>query len=147
MFSNEVIPMAVKKSMAPKGGVKKAKAAKKAAPKKAAPKKAAPKKAAPKKAKAPKAGAKKAAPKKAAGVKLTDPQRAILKQVLDTRAVGLLGTKGTAKILGTLLAKKLIKKGKKEKGQEHFRYFVTKLGEKHAPVVVVVTEGSPPTSM
>src|SRR3974377_1882037 len=121
MFRNEVIPMAVKKSMAPKGGAKKAKAAvKKSAPKKAAPKKAAPKKAAPKKAKAPKAGAKKAAPKKAASVKLTDPQRALLKQVADTRAVGLLGTKGTAKILGTLLAKKLIKKGKKEKGQEHF---------------------------
>ena len=140
--------MAVKKSTAPKGAVKKAKAVvKKAAPKKAAPKKAAVKKVAPKKAKAPKAGVKKAAPKKAAAVKLTDPQRAILKQVLDTRAVGLLGTKGTAKILGTLLAKKLIKKGKKEKGQEHFRYFVTKLGEKHAPVVVVVTESTSPSSL
>jgi hypothetical protein len=143
MFSNEVIPMAVKKSTAPKGAVKKAKAAvKKAAPKKAAPKKPAAKKAAPKKTKAPKAMGKKTAPKKAAGVKLTDPQKAILKQVLDTRAVGLLGTKGTAKILGTLLAKKLVKKGKKEKGQEHFRYFATKLGEKNAPAAPPVAESS-----
>ncbi len=140
MFSNEVIPMAVKKSTAPKSAAKKAKpAVKKAKP---AVKKAAPKKAAPKKAKAPKAGAKKAAPKKVASVKLTDPQRALLKQVLDTRAVGLLGTKATAKTLATLLAKKLIKKGKKEKGQEHFRYFITKLGEKHAPVAPPVTESS-----
>jgi len=147
MFSNEVIPMAVKKSTAPKGAVKKAKAAvKKVAPKRAAPTKAAPTKAAPKKAAPKKTGVKQAAPKKA-GVKLTDPQKAILKQVIDTRAVGLLGTKGTAKILGTLLAKKLIKKGKKEKGQEHFRYFATKLGEKHAPVVVVVTESSAPSSL
>jgi hypothetical protein len=127
MFSNEVIPMAVKKSTAPKGGAKKAKAVvKKTAVKKAAPKKA--------------------APKKATSVKLSDPQKALLKQVLDTRAVGLLGTKPTAKTLATLLAKKLIKKGKKEKGQEHFRYFATKLGEKHAPVAPAVTETTSPSS-
>jgi hypothetical protein len=138
MFSNEVIPMAVKKS-APKGGAKKAKAAKKAAPKKAA-KKSAPKRSAPKKA-APKASAKKAAPRKAAAVKLTDIQKGLLKQVMDTKLNGLLASKPNAKALGALLAKKLIKKGKKE--GEYFRYFITKLGEKHAPVVVVVAEPAP----
>jgi hypothetical protein len=143
MFSNEVIPMAVKKSTAPKGAVKKAKAVvKKSAAKKSAPKKTTVKKVAHKKTTVKKVAHKKTAPKKAAGVKLTDPQRAILKQVLDTRAVGLLGTKGTAKILGTLLAKKLVKKGKKEKGQEHSRYFATKLGEKYAPAAPAVTESS-----
>ena len=70
----------------------------------------------------------------------------LLKQVLETRAVGLLGTKGTAKTLSTLLAKKLVKKGKKEKGQEHFRYFATKLGEKHAPAAAPVAENSSQTS-
>jgi hypothetical protein len=138
MFSIEVIPMAVKKS-APKTGAKKAKAAKKAAPKKAA-KKAAPKKAAPKKA-APKGSVKKAAPKKAAALRLSDTQKSILKQVADTKAVGYLATKVTAKTLSTLQAKKLIKKGKKE--GDHFRYFITKLGEKQTPAPVAPAEPAP----
>jgi hypothetical protein len=124
--------MAVKKSTAPKSSTKaapKAKAAKKAAPQaKAAPKPKADTKAT---AKAPKAGAKKAAPKKAPAVKLTDPQRKLLGEVAGKKTEGVLGTKGTAKQLGALLEKKLIKKGKKE--GEFFRYFITKTGEKHAP--------------
>jgi hypothetical protein len=139
MFSNEVIPMAVKKS--PKGGAKKAKAAKKAAPKKAkAAKKAAPKKAAPKKA-PPKASAKKAAPKKAAAVKLTDAQKGILRRVMETKLNGLIPPdKPTAKTLSTLLAKRLVKKGKKE-GQ--ICYLITKLGEKYTPAVPAAPEPVP----
>jgi hypothetical protein len=97
-------------------------AAKKAAPKKAAPKKA------DAKAKAPKAGAKKAPPKKVPGVKLTEPQKKFLETVAATKEAGVLGTKGTTKILGSLLEKKLVKKGKKEGG--HFLFHVTKLGSK-----------------
>jgi hypothetical protein len=128
MFSNEVIPMAVKKSAAPKTSAKAAPKAKPAA-KSAAPKKAAPKAEA--KAKAPKAGAKKAAPKKAPAVKLTDPQKKLLGEVAATKETGYLGTKGTAKMLGALQEKRLIKKGKKEK--DYFRYHITKAGEKHVP--------------
>jgi hypothetical protein len=135
--------MAVKKT-APKTGAKKAKAAKKAAPKKAAPKKAAPKKAAPKKA-APKGSVKKAAPKKAAALRLSDTQKSILKQVADTKAVGYLATKATAKTLSTLQAKKLIKKGKKE--GDHFRYFITKLGEKQTPAPAPPAEPAPSPSL
>ena len=117
--------MAVKKSTAPKSGTKTAKA-------KPAVKKAAPKKANDAKAKAtPKAGAKKAAPKKAPGVKLTEPQKKFLESVAATKDEGVLGTKGTAKILGALLEKKLVKKGKKE--GEHFRYHITKLGFEALP--------------
>ena len=119
--------MAVKKSTAPKTGTKTAKA--KPAAKKVAPKKAATKKAAPK---APKAGAKKAAPKKAPGIKLTDPQKKFLEQVAATKDAGMVGTKAKAKMLGTLLEKKLVKKGQKEQG-ENFRFHITKLGSKHSP--------------
>ena len=41
-----------------------------------------------------------------------------------------MGTKGNAKMLGALLEKKLVKKGKKDQG--FFRYHITKAGEKHA---------------
>jgi hypothetical protein len=128
--------MAVKKSTTSKSSTK-------AAPKKAAPKKAAPKKAAPKakadtKTKAPKAGgAKKAAVKKAPAVKLTDPQKKLLSEVAATKEAGILGTKGNVKMLGALLEKKLVKKGKKDK--DYFRYHITKAGEKHAS-----TSGSSP---
>jgi len=122
--------MAVKKSPAPKSGAMKAGSSAKAAPKKAAPKKAA----APKadaKAKAPKAAApKKAAPKQAA-VKLTEPQKKMLGEIAKTKDEGLVGTKATAKMLGALLEKRLIKKGKKQ--GEFFRYHITKTGEKHVP--------------
>jgi hypothetical protein len=136
MFSNEVLPMAVKKSTAPKGGAKKKAAVKKTAVKKTATKKAAPKKGA---KKAPKAGAKKAAPKKSAGVKLSDNQRDLLKRVVETKLVGMRADKGTAKNLASLQSKKLIKKiGKMEGGFN--RYIATKLGEKHAPAPSPATE-------
>ena len=141
MFSNEVIAMAVKKSTAPKSGTKTEKA--KPAVKKAAPKKAAPKKA---DAKAtPKAGAKKAAPKKAPGVKLTEPQKKFLETVAAKKEEGLVGTKGTAKMLGTLLEKKLVKKGKKEQDGQ-FRFHITKLGSKHSPAPGSSTTSSEPSS-
>jgi hypothetical protein len=138
MFSNEVIAMAVKKSTAPKTGTKTAKA--KPAAKKAAPKKAAPKKAVAK-VKSAKAGPKKAAPKKAAGVKLTEPQKKLLESVAATKEAGIVSTKVNAKMFGSLLEKKLVKKGKKEQ-DGNFRYHITKLGSKHSPV-----PGSSTTSM
>ncbi len=128
--------MAVKKSTAPKSSAKAAKA--KTAVKKAAPKKAAPKKA---DAKAPKASATKAAPKKAPGVKLTEPQKKFLEQVAATKETGMVSTKGTAKMLGTLLEKKLVKKGKKEQ-DGNFRFHITKLGSKHAPATGSSTTSS-----
>ena len=133
--------MAVKKSTAPKTGTKTAKP--KAAVKKAAPKKAAPKKADAKAKAAPKAGAKKAAPKKAPGVKLTEPQKKLLASVAATKEAGVLGTKGNAQMLAALLAKKLVKRGKKEKDQ--FRYHITKLGSKHSPAPSSPTPSSEPS--
>src|SRR3954452_448628 len=130
MFSNEDIPMAMKKSTSSKSSTKTATKAK-AAPKQAAPKQAAPKAKADTKTNAPKAGgAKKAAVKKAPAVKLTDPQRKLLGEVAATRETGVMGAKGNAKMLGALLEKKLIKRGKKE--GDFFRYHITKAGEKHA---------------
>ncbi len=110
----------------------------KAAPKKAAAKKTAPKKAVkkttPKKAakttvgKAPK----KAAPKKkAAAVKLSDKQVGLLKKVKDSGVSGMLGTKADSKGLESLQTKKLIKRGTKDKASGHYRYSVSKTGEKH----------------
>ncbi len=128
--------MAVKKSTAPKSGTKTAKA--KPAVKKAAPKKA-------DALAAPKAGANKAAPKKAPGVKLTEPQKKFLETVAAKKEEGLVSTKGTAKILGTLLEKRLVKKGKKEEGG-HFRFHITKLGSKHSPAPGSSTTSSEPSS-
>jgi hypothetical protein len=146
MFSTEVLPMAVKKSTAPKSGAaKKAKpAAKKAAPKAKAAKGGA-KKAAPKAkaAKTAKAGAKKAAPKKA-GIKLTDPQKALLIDVASKGDGGLPSHKGNLKQLTALQGKKLVKKGKKgADGSLH--YHITKLGQKHA-APAPAAEGSTPSA-
>jgi hypothetical protein len=143
MFSNEVIAMAVKKSTAPKSGMKTAKA--KHAVKKAAPKKMAVKKAGAMAKATPKTGAKKAAPKKAPGVKLTEPQKKFLESVAATKDAGIVGTKGTAKMLGTLLEKKLVKKGKKEQ-DGNFRFHITKLGSKHSPAPGSSTTSSEPSS-
>ncbi len=122
--------MAVKKSTAPKTGTKTAKA--KPAVKKADAKTAT------------KAGATKAAPKKAPGVKLTEPQKKLLESVAATKEEGIVGTKGNAKMLASLLEKKLVKKGKKEKDQ--FRYHITKLGSKHTPAPGTSTTSSEPSS-
>jgi len=138
--------MAVKKSTAPKSGTKTAKpAVKKAAVKKAAPKKAdADAKAKAKAPNAPKGGVKKAAPKKAAGVKLTEPQKKFLESVAATKDTGVVGNKGNAKMLATLLEKKLVKKGKKEGAA--FRFHITKLGSKHSPASGSPTTSSEPSS-
>jgi len=108
----------------------------KAAPKKAAPKKAAAPKAATKKAAAPKAAKaaapKKAAPKKAAPPKLTDNQADLLRKVSGAGATGLAAeNKALAKNLEALTAKKLVKKGAKNKTTGHVHYHVSKAGEKH----------------
>ena len=122
--------MAVKKT--PKASVKAA-PKKTSAPKKAAAPKAA--KVAPKKAKssAPKAAkssAPKKAPKKAAAVKLTDKQHELLKKVHESKE-GYMGSKAESKALETLTTKKLIKRGAKDKTSGHYRYMVSKAGEKH----------------
>ncbi len=84
-------------------------------------------------------------PRKHQAVKLTEPQKKFLETVAATKDAGIVGTKGTAKILGTLLEKKLVKKGKKEK-DGHFRYHITKLGSKHSPAPSPSTTSSEPSS-
>ncbi len=130
--------MAVKKSKPAETAAKKAPAKKAAAkPKKASAVKAkatpatpetAVKAAAPKKA-APKKGA---APKKAAAVvKLTDNQVKFLKMILEAKEGFLTAKKAELKTLESLLEKKLVKKGAKDKASGSFRFTVSKAGEKH----------------
>jgi DNA-directed RNA polymerase alpha subunit len=85
----------------------------------------------PKAAVAPKKAA--AAPKKAAApVKLTERQLEFLKQIHGASAEGFItAKKAEQKTLDTLLDKKLIKKGAKDKASGNFRYTVSKAGEKH----------------
>lgn len=138
-------PMAVKKSKPADAAAKKAPATKSTIkPGKSA--SAKPKAAAPavasdtaSKAETPKAAPKKAAaaPKKAAApVKLTDRQLEFLKQIHSTKEEGYLtAKKAEQKTIETLLDKKLIKKGAKDKTSGHFRYTVSKAGEKHLSTV------------
>lgn len=146
---------------APKAAAPKAKAAKVAAPaavaskvsakvsakvaatKVAAPKVAAPKVAAPKaaantavKAGTPKAPVKKIMPKVAAKlpapVKITDKQLEFLKAIHSAGENGYSGSKkAEAKSIDSLLAKKLIKKGAKNKATGVYSYTVSKAGQKH----------------
>ena len=105
----------------------------KAAPKKASAKKAAPK-TAKKKATAPKAKAslKKVSAKKAAPVKLSDNQSDLLRKVSGTGMSGMAAdNKKLAKDLESLTAKKLLKKGAKNKATGHVHYHMSKAGEKH----------------
>jgi hypothetical protein len=132
--------MAVKKTSTKASGAKAA--TKKAAPKKAAAKKAAPKKAA---IKAAKTTTKKAAPKKKAAVKLTDNQLALLKKVKDA-AEGYTGAKAEMRILEALQAKKLIKKGAKDKATGVVKYTVSKVGEKHLAMPAPATPTPAPTA-
>ena len=88
------------------------------------------------KAETPKAAApapkKVAAPKKAAApVKLTDRQLEFLKQIHGATEGYMTAKKAEQKTLDTLLDKKLIKKGAKDKASGNFRYTVSKAGEKH----------------
>ena len=139
--------MAVKKSKPAEATAQKAPATKTpTAPKKASaakPKAAAPvvasdtasKAQTPKPAAAPKKAA--AAPKKAAApVKLTDRQLEFLKNIKGAAEPGFMtAKKAEQKTLETLLDKKLIKKGAKDKASGHFRYTVSKAGEKHLSTV------------
>lgn len=130
--------MAVKKTTEPAAPKAKKAAPKKAAPKKkaapaakakAAPKTAAPKAVAPKKAAAPKV--KKAAPKKAAVPKLTDKQRDFLKKIQGEGTLGFLAASAVDKrSIESLVTKKLVKKGPKDKEKKAFRYTLSKTGEK-----------------
>jgi hypothetical protein len=137
--------MAVKKSKPAEAAAKKAPATKSATtPKKSSARKA--KAGAPAvasdtavKAETPKAAPKKAAaaPKKAAApVKLTDKQLEFLKQIHSTKEEGYLtAKKAEQKTIETLLGKKLIKKGAKDKTSGNFRYTVSKAGEKHLSTI------------
>ncbi len=141
---------------APKAAAPKAKAAKVAAPaavaskvsakasaKVVAPKVAAPKVAAPKaaantavKAGTPKAPVKKIMPKVAAKlpapVKLTDKQLEFLKAIHSAGENGYAGSKkAEAKSIDSLLAKKFIKKGAKNKATGVYSYTVSKAGQKY----------------
>jgi hypothetical protein len=74
-----------------------------------------------------------AVPKKAAPapVKLTENQLKFLKQIHETKEGYLTAKKAEQKTIETLLVKKLIKKGAKDKTSGNFRYTVSKAGEKH----------------
>jgi hypothetical protein len=72
-----------------------------------------------------------AAPKKAAPPKLTDRQVDLLKKIQGAGATGLLpANKNEEKSLDSLAAKKLLKKGKKDKEKGFYAYLLTKTGEK-----------------
>lgn len=74
----------------------------------------------------------KAVVKKVAPVKLTDKQTEFLKSISSAGADGYMGDKkAEAKSLESLLGKKLIKKGAKDKATGAYRYTVSKAGEKH----------------
>ncbi len=87
--------------------------------------KAATPKPAPAAAKAP------AAKKAAAPVKLTDRQLDFLKQIQGKGEGYVLEKKAEQRTIDALLDRKLIKKGAKDKTSGHFRYMVSKAGEKH----------------
>ncbi len=89
----------------------------------------------PKPSAAPRAPA--AAPKKsAAPVKLTDRQLDFLKQIQGSQGPGyLLQKKVEQKTIEALLDRKLIKRGAKDKASGHFRYMVSRAGEKHLSTI------------
>jgi hypothetical protein len=117
-----------------------------AAPTKAEAKETAPKKA-PKKAKAPEAAttpapapaaaaptpAKKAAPKKAAApIKLSASQGELLKKISEAPETGYaVAKKVEERSIESLLLKKLIKKGAKDKASGTLRYHISSAGKKH----------------
>ena len=80
---------------------------------------------------APAAPKKAAAKKAAAPVKLTERQLEFLKMIHGATEGYLTAKKAEQKTLDTLLDKKLIKKGAKDKASGNFRYTVSKAGEKH----------------
>ncbi len=104
--------------------------AKETAPKKA-PKPKAP--AAPEPAPVAEAKAKKAAPKKAAApLKLSSSQDELLKKIGEAPEDGYaVGKKVEERSIESLLAKKLIKKGAKDKASGSMRYHISNAGKKH----------------
>ena len=127
--------MAVTKKTAAKKAVKKA--VKKVAPKaavvaKTAPvKKAAPKAAAPAAKVAPKAAVKKVVAKKATTVKLTPNHVKALHTVHGKGETGHTPEKTEIRTLDSLVEKKLLKRGAKDKQTKLAPYHLTNLGKKH----------------
>jgi hypothetical protein len=79
-----------------------------------------------------KGATKKVKAKKAASVKLTDKQAEFLKTINSAGGTGYMGgKKAEAKALESLLGKKLIKKGAKDKASGAYSYSVSKAGQKH----------------
>ena len=140
-------PVSAPKAAASKTVAPKAAAAKVAAPKAAAAKVTAPKSSVkPPVAKAaadtaikagtPKAAVTKSVPKAAVKaptpIKLTDKQTEFLKTIHSAGETGYKGDKqAEVKAIDSLLAKKLIKKGSKDKSSGAYHYTVSKAGEKH----------------
>ena len=77
--------------------------------------------------------AKKAAPKKAAApIKLSASQGELLKKIGDTADTGYtVGKKVEQRSVDSLLEKKLIKKGAKDKASGALRYHISSAGKKH----------------
>ena len=129
--------MEVRKAMA----VNKSKPAEAAAPKKSKPTPVvasvtASKAETPKPTAVPKAPAVAAPKKTAAPVKLTDRQLDFLKQIQGAKEAGyVLEKKAEQRTIEALLDRKLIKKGAKDKTSGHFRYMVSKAGEKHLSTI------------
>ena len=133
--------MAVKKTTKSGGAPKAAPkaAAAQAAPKQdaaagtkaAAPKGAAAEGSTPKGAAAQAGGPKGSAPKKKpAPVKLNERQTELLKKVREAQE-GYTAGKGEAKSLDSLLTRKLIKRGAKDKESGNYRFSASRAGEKH----------------
>jgi hypothetical protein len=86
----------------------------------------------PKKAAAAQSAAPKTKAKKAAPVKLTDKQSEFLRTIHSAGEGGYRADKkGESKALESLLGKKLIKRGAKDKASGVYSYSVSKAGEKH----------------
>lgn len=77
------------------------------------------------------APAAKADSKKAVTVKLTDKQKSFLASIKTAEGGYKAEKKAEAKAIESLLGKKLIKKGAKDKASGVYRYTVSKAGEKH----------------
>jgi RNA polymerase primary sigma factor len=90
----------------------------------------------PKASAAPKKAASAAPKKTAAPLKLTEKQLEFLKQIKGAAESGYMtAKKAEQKTIESLLDKKLIKKGAKDKASGSFRYTVSKAGEKHLSTI------------
>ncbi|HEY2159067.1 MAG TPA: hypothetical protein VGH33_25790, partial [Isosphaeraceae bacterium] len=93
--------------------------------------------------KSAKGATKKVKAKKAASVKLTDKQAEFLKTINSAGGTGYMGgKKAEAKALESLLGKKLIKKGAKDKASGAYSYSVSKAGQKHLSTSSSASTGS-----